>query len=391
MRLNVAKTLVILFCCLGIITASASEDISDANAAMINQKMTAYMKQHRIPGATVEVYIDGVPHSYYYGYADQGRKTPVTANTIFEVGSITKVFTCLLLAEEINAGNMQLNNPVTEYLSNFSSAANNNLKNISLQELATHTAGFQLHVPKTIKTMPPLMDYFSHWQPSAKIGSQYQYSNIGIGLLGYSLEGLTHQSDNQLYIKNILQPLGMEPIGLNVPKQLQINYATGYDDNGQTSPINMPLFASAGAVKASGDDMLLFLKAAIGLPGTPQVISQAMHVTQIPYVQTKEMLQGLAWEIRVINPQNVNALLSPHPLIEIGPALLAKQLSKTEQVFNGNDLIEKTGSTDGFRAYMGVSPNRKSGVVILTNRRAVNNDIIQVGRSILFNLNTRVS
>jgi beta-lactamase class C len=356
---------------------------------MINQKMIAYMKQHRIPGAAVEVYVDGVPHSYYYGYADKDRKIPVTSNTIFEVGSITKVFTCLLLAEQINAAHMQLNDPATKYLSNFSTTADNHLKNISLQELATHTAGFQLHVPKSVKTYPELMQYFSQWQPSVKIGSQWQYSNIGIGTLGYSLEGLTHQSDNQLYIENILQPLGMEPIGINVPKQLQANYANGYDNKGLAPQINMPLFASAGAMKASGDDMLRFLKAAIGLPGTPRVINQAMRLTQTPFVKTTKMLQGLAWEIREINPQNVNDLISPQPLIEIGPAIPAKQLSKNEQIYDGNSLIEKTGLTDGFRAYMGVIPNRKSGIVILTNRRAMNNDIIQAGRSILLNLDNR--
>lgn len=389
MKITLIRIQVIIFCLLASLTANASEQTPDANAAMINQKMIAYMHQYHIPGAAVEIYIDGVPHSYYYGYANQARKIPVTANTIFEVGSITKVFTCLLLAEEINAGNMQLNDPVIKYLSHFSTSANNHLKEITLQELATHTAGFQLHAPKTIRTFPALMHYFSQWQPSAKMGSQYEYSNIGIGLLGYALEGLTHQSDNQLYIENILQPLGMQPIGLNVPKHLQINYAKGYDNKGETPQINMPLFSSAGAMKASGDDMLLFLRAAIGLPGTPHSISQAMHLTQTPYVQTAKMLQGLAWEIREINPQNANILLNPQPLIEVGPALPARQLSQNEQVFDGNALIEKTGSTDGFRAYIGVIPNRKSGVVILTNHRAVNNDIVQVGRSILLNLNTR--
>ena len=382
MHSKLSKILTGLICLLISMTVKANQQITDNTTGMINQKILAYMQQYHIPGAAVEVYVNGIPHSYYFGYADKEHKIPVTQQTLFEVGSITKVFTNILIAEQVNTNKIKLNDPVIKYLPDFSATANKDFNNITIQELATHTAGLP-QKPAGINTRVELIQYCSIWKPSAPIGSQWRYSNMGIGILGYALEGLTHQNYNQLLIKNILQPLGMEPIGIIVPKQLETNYALGYDNKGDVvSPINMSLFSSAGAMKVSGQDMQLFLKAAIGLPGIPQVIMSAMRLTQTPYVATSKMKQGLAWEVRNINTHELGSLVNPLALGSIP----AKQLSKNEQKFDGNALIEKTGSTDGFRAYIAVIPNRHSGIVILTNHRAIDTEIVKVGRGILLNL-----
>lgn len=382
--MNIKKILLAFF--LFIVTCSISTAladivnpaVSDKNAAMINQKMHAFMQAHHISGAAVEVYIHGVPRAYYYGYANQAKKIPVTQHTIFEVGSFTKVFTCLLIAEEVEAGRLKLSDTLSQYVSDFAGST------VTVEELATHTAGFPLEVPASISTRSAFMRYYANWKPTAEIGSQWNYSNVGIGLLGYILESLTHHNYNQLYRDYILQPLGMQPIGVTVPKRWMPDYAIGYDDHEQVAPrIQDSVFPAAVGMKVSAGDMLHFLKAAIGLPGTPVLIAQAMRLTQTPYVETPGMQQGLAWEIYTINPSNMNAFLNPPTTINLGP-LPARQLSKAEQAFNGDALIEKTGATAGFRAYMGVIPNRQSGIVILSNHRSINSNIVKLGRSILF-------
>lgn len=366
--------------------ANADPKSVDANTGLINQTVTAFMKKNNVPGMTVEIYLEGQPHSYQFGVADQVKKTPITDETIFEVGSFTKVFTCLLIAQQVGQGKMKLSDPIIEYLPHLL-PANKDLNTITLQNLATHTSGLPFKAPDIITSQSGLQQYFVDWKPSSPIGSQWAYSNMGIGLLGYALEANTGRNYNQLLREEILVPLGMDPIGISVAKGLQPYVAQGYDKDGKTaSPIDMVLFQAAGAMRASGHDMLMFLNAAIGLPGTPDNILQAMHLTQTPYVATADSLQGLAWEIHPLTSKTLPTLLQPPVEMNMGP-ISAMQLSANQQQFDGNALIDKTGATDGFRAYMAVIPNRKTGIVILMNRYVSNGEIVKLGRTILLKLN----
>ncbi len=386
MKVVVKNSFFGLLCLITSISAQANQQIASKTNAMIQQNIVAFMQKNHIPGAAVEIYINGVPHAYYYGYANVANKTEITPQTIFEVGSISKLFTSLLIAQQVNANHMKLDDSFTNYIPALADTNNNDLKNITLEELATHTSGLPFKAPPSVTTWPQLVTFCTNWKPTSTIGSQWTYSNMGVGLLGYSIEGQSHQTYDQLVRKNIAVPLEMTSLGVTVPKQLQHNYAKGYDINNQVvKPINMVLFPTAGAVKVSGQDMQKFLKAAIGLPGTPATIDSAMRLTQIPYVEVGAMKQGLAWEIREIDSQQMDSLLNP---ISVG-SISATQLNQNQQKFDGNALIEKTGTTDGFRSYIAVIPDRHSGIVILTNRTSVDDQIVLTGRKILFNLCTQ--
>lgn len=349
----------------------------------INKTITAWMKKNDIPGVAIEVYRNGVPNSYYFGYADRNKKTPVTEKTIFEVGSFTKLFTSILLAEEVNAGKMSLNDPISKYTPDLA-VSSDYLDDITLLNLATHTSGLPFSVANETKTRSQLPGYFSNWNPASPIGSQWAYSNINIGLLGYALEASTHENINELYRNKLLKPLGMMPIGIIVPQEFEKNYAQGYNEDGKAvSHSKSSLFPAAGAMKASGDDMLQFLKASLQLPGTPEKISDAVRLTQIAYAKTNTMSQGMAWLIYPITPKNQKDLLNPEMNRSMGP-VDAKFIDKSEQRYDGNALIDKTGGTEGFRSYIAIIPNRQSGVVILANRYISNGEIIKVGREILF-------
>jgi beta-lactamase class C len=93
----------------------------------------------------------------------------------------------------------------------------------------------------------------------------------------------------------------------------------------------------------------------------------------------------MAWEIHPLSSANNDSLLNPPKEMGLGP-LPAKALDKNEQQFNGNTLIDKTGATNGFRSYIALIPNQKSGIVILTNRYVSNGEIVKIGRTILFRL-----
>lgn len=356
-------------------------------APMVAPIIKQFMQDNQIPGVAVELYVKGVPSSYYYGYADKARKIKVNRNTIFELGSLTKLFTSLLLVQEVNAGVMQLNDPIIKYLPRTAKLSQSNLKQVSLKNLATHTASLPLDL-SLAKQNAALIQYFSHWSPKKPVGTQWRYSNVGFGLLGYALVNVTHKKYDPLYDNNILRPLGMNTIATTVPNYLRTNYAQGYGSDGRPAPrVNMSLFPAASAMKASGRDMLLFLSAAIGLPHTPPAIAKEMQMTQTPYVHTHVLLQGLGWQIWPVNPDNILALLHPSATLETQTKLPARMLSGTQRIFDASALIDKTGATAGFYAYIAVIPEDKSGIVILANRNISPAAIETVGRTILFQLN----
>ena len=250
--------------------------------------------------------------------------------------------------------------------------------------MATHTAGLPFNAPKRVTDENTIMNLVARTRRPALVGSQWYYSNFGIGLLGCAISRVTHENYDQLYRNRILLPLGMSPIGINVPTDLQANLAQGYDGAGVEEPYS-PINALPGywAVKATGHDMLLFLKAAIGLPGTPPAILAAMRLSQKSFVATKGMMQGLGWQIHPITFISQFTLLHSAAVSHIGP-FPAVQLPESQQIFRADNLIDKTGSMDGFRAYIAVIPARRSGIVLMVNRGVSNGAMMNVGRYILF-------
>lgn len=309
MKPNLVKKIAIFVGLSFVLSVQAEQKSIDKNQAIVTKTVTAWMEKNQVPGVAVEVYGNGVPHSYYYGYSNRETKLPINQNTIFEVGSFTKLFTSLLIAEELNSGKIKLSDPIPKFAVDLA-LPNNPLNNVTLQNLATHTSGLPFALPKNITQRSELRNFFSNWNPASPIGTQWGYSNINIGLLGYALENVTHRNINQLYRERILQPLGMEPIGIIVAKKYQLNYAQGYNKDGQPIPhTKVSLFPAAGAMKISAQDMLYFLKAAIRLPGTPEEISNAMRLTQTAFVSTANMEQGLGWVIYPFNTKYAANLL----------------------------------------------------------------------------------
>lgn len=348
---------------------------------VVNHVMNPYLKKYEVPGAAVMVFVDGKPSALYYGYANRDAKTPINKETIFELGSITKLMTTLLLAQEVDYAKMKLNAPVTKYIPTLPASFNH----ISVRSLATHTSGLPFELPDEIKNRVAWEKYAESLKLDAP-DTVYLYSNVGIGVLGEAIEAVTHQSFNQLYRSKILTPLGMQPIGLTVAKKLNHFLAKGYDEKGSiVPPEELDLFPAGYGVKASADDMNKFLSAAIGLPQTPESVSYPMMMTQTPYVDVGLFGQGLGWQIHLFTSANVKQLLKGNDQLELNPHPVEEVIE--EPVFNGNALIDKAGMTSGFRTYIAVIPAKKTGIVILTNRKVTTPDIAIAGREILFKLN----
>ncbi|MDF2939371.1 MAG: ampC 2 [Gammaproteobacteria bacterium] len=384
------KTLLACCCSLLMLGSQAFADTPSQidPAPIVKQSITQLMQKDQIPGVAVVIYENGQPYSYYFGYRNIAHKRLVNDKTLFEIGSVTKLFTCLLLAIEVNQNTLQLNNTLAQFLPSLHQTKAP-AASINLEELATHTSGLPLNSPLAlnatfnINTIDTLHQYLLTWQPASPVGSQWQYSNFGMGLLGISIEDKIGWPYNKLVAAYIFKPLKMKDSGLNIANW-NLNYADAYS-NGKVVPhFKMLMFPAAGGIEASPRDMQHFLSAALGLPGTPPAIEAAMKMTQTPYAQTSTMQQGLGWEIYPFNPQDPQFIHQPAAK-NLGP-MPATQLSASQSVYNGNALLQKTGATNGFRTYIGLVPNTQTGIVILANSYFSEGDLVNTGRTILTQL-----
>lgn len=356
--------------------AETAAPTPDPVATLIEQSISQFAEKNKIPGVAVELYADGKLYEYYTGYADRDTKDPVIKKTIFEIGSISKVMTSILLAQEVDWAKMALSDSVTKYVKDLPESFNE----IKLLELATNTSGLPLNLPASVKTPDEMKKYFTTW--TGESGEQWAYSNVGAGLLGLALEGSTERGYDDLYRRHILNPLGMV-IGVTVPSSLSKYYAQGYDVNGnQAAHVDAGLIPAAGAVKSSASDMQKFLSAAIGLPGTPPRVFYPVRLTQSVFVKFKGDYQGLGWQIHRLESSDVSSLLNVSDAPDLGPVSVQEVYARP--VYNGDALMDKTGMTKGFRAYIAVIPNKKSGIVILANKNVPNSAIVKTAREILF-------
>ncbi len=334
----------------------------------VKSRMNALMQQEKIPGAVVLLYHDGKMLAYTFGVEDLTTQKPISLETTFELGSITKTFMTLLLAKEVEAGEVTLSQPLPKP---FFSA-----DQISLLELATHTGSLPFNAPKIPYNADSseeanLFKFLRSWKPAYPIGTVWSYSNLGFGLLGMELQNLNHMTLDALLKKEILAPLQMTHSGLITPPDAE--KATGYNKAGNPVSSNDhagPL-AGAWAMKSSGHDMENYLKAATGAVGTPSKISAAMTLAQTAYIESPNTPTklGLAWVITPLSALNLEALTQVQKTPDFTPRPI--KFLKTP-AYMPDSLIGKTGATDGFRSYIGVLPDSHDGIVILVNRYTEN-------------------
>jgi beta-lactamase class C len=355
------------------------ENKIDTIQAQVKKIVKPWMDQNNIPGVAIALHYNGESYLLHYGYADRENKKAVTEKTVFEIGSLSKVFTCLLVAQEILAGKMRLTEPITTYIPAL--ADNKKLRTTTIEKLCTHTATMPFDAPNWVLSPQAFTKFMNSWKPTHPNQLCFQYSNPGIELLRIALEEVHHDTINNLFIKKILVPLHMSPISIEVPKKYMPHYSYCINKKNETARYwDDPILHASGGVRATSADMLKFLKAALCLPGTPDSILSAMQLTQKPYISVAHIYHGLGWEIK-----NLDNLSCKHAITWGFPA---QKITAPEQLVIQNSILEKTGTTRGFHAYIGIMPGTQNGIVIMMNRALQNgrSSIKKTGRKILFEL-----
>ena len=214
-----------------------------------------------------------------YGNLEKGDKRTLNGDTVFEIGSVTKVFTSLLLADMAQRGEVALTDPVAKYLPPGVKMPERGGRSITLEDLSTHTSGLP-RLPTNFTPKDPanpyadysvdqLYQFLSSYTLTRDIGAQYEYSNLGGGLLGHVLARRAGMDYEALVRTRILDPLKMSSTRITLSPELKQRMAVGHNAALEAVPNwDVPTLPGAGALRSSTNDMLTFLAAELGYTKT---------------------------------------------------------------------------------------------------------------------------
>ncbi|MBB1199987.1 beta-lactamase [Enterobacteriaceae bacterium 89] len=338
---------------------------------IVDDTVKPLLKSQQIPGMAVAVVYKGKPYLFHYGLADVAAKRPVTNDTLFELGSVSKTFTGTAGGYAAESGLMNLNDPVAKYTPLLGEPQ---WQKITMLELATYTAGgLPLQLPDEVNTAKDLWQYYNHWQPQWTPGTMRNYSNASIGLFGVLSVTRSSLGFEQFMQQNVFDPLKLTHTYIAVPDSEQANYAWGYRDGKPVRVTPGLLDAEAYGVKTTIKDMATFMQANIApakLPESEETLKKAIATAQSGYYKIGDMYQGLGWEMYPwpINPQEVIKASSNDVALKASPA----ELQVPARPATPASWLHKTGSTNGFGAYIAFVPEKQLGIVMLANKNYPN-------------------
>ena len=267
-------------------------------------------------------------------------------DAVFEIGSATKVFTSLLLADAVARGEVALTDPVAKYLPAEVKMPQRGGRQITLEDLATHTSALP-RLPSNLAPADaanPYADYsvaqlyafLSSYQLPRDIGERYEYSNLGAGLLGHALARRAGMDFESLVRTRITGPLRMTDTSVTLTPALRQRLAKGHNAQGQPAANwDLPTLAGAGALRSTAADLLRLLGAFLGYTDTP--LAGAMRAM-----------------LDVKRP-------TPTPALRI--ALGWHVLSTS----SGREIVWHNGGTGGYRSFIAIDAKSRTGVVVLSN------------------------
>ena len=362
--------------------ASGTPESADIEA-LVNDTIAPLMAEHRIPGMAIALSINGQQHYFHYGLANQEAGIPVTDETLFELGSVSKIFTAALAGYAQASGALSLSDPASRYLPELEGST---FDEITLMELGTYTAGeLPLQFPESVQSEETMIDYYRQWQPESAPGSHRLYSNPSLGLFGYLAAQSLDQPFEVLMEEALFAPLGLEHSYFQVPEAQQAHYAYGYSKQDEPIRVNPGMLdAQAYGLKSTAADVLTLVEANMSGAELNEPLSQALAATRTGYFEVGNMTQGLGWESyaypvaldQLLAGNSLEMILQPNPANRLTPPLAPRQ----EALYN------KTGATNGFGGYVAFVPSEQIGIVLLANRNYPNQARIEAAHHILTKL-----
>jgi D-alanyl-D-alanine-carboxypeptidase/D-alanyl-D-alanine-endopeptidase len=280
-------------------------------------------------------------------YGNSGKPdVAMDGDAVFEVMSNTKVLTSLLLAEMEARGEVSFSDPVTKYLPSTLKMRERGGP-ITLLDLATYTSGlpnmpgnlapmwWATAAPMKEYTQEKLFEFLAAYEPTHPPGTHYEYANLGFGLLGIALANRAGVPYEELLIKRVCAPLGMNHTRINLTDKMSRHLVQGHDLDMKPAELwTFPAIPGAGCALSTANDLTKFVKACMGitrtkLRSTLAKLTQTQRPTSLPGTKA-----GMGWYI----------------------------------TSTGDDqLVWKSGLSMGSNTFMGYSQRKRRGVVLLGN------------------------
>ncbi|MER5174978.1 MAG: serine hydrolase domain-containing protein [Candidatus Nitrosocosmicus sp.] len=287
---------------------------------------------------------------FSFGNISKSNNVPVNESTLFDIGSITKTFTTLLLADMVKQGLVNLNDPIEKYLPAGVKVPQFNGHKITLENLATHTSGLpewptNIWLNNNVGTFNPnynenlLYQALSNTTLTREPGSQFQYSSFGMGLLGHLLSVKVGVPYEQMVKDRILDVLGMNDTKITLSQNdIKNRFPVGHQNGSEISTPQIPdIMAASGSLHSTANDMLKYLSANLGL----------LHTKLDDSIQLQHLIRHSGIPA---NPMNYSEYIT------LGWRVLTNF---------GTETLDHTGALNGWNANVGFNPTKQTGVVLL--------------------------
>ncbi len=316
----------------------------------VDSLVRAAFAQNKCVGLMIGV-IDGKnTYTYAYGETAIGNGKLPDNNTYFQIGSLTKTFTGILLADQIVRGKVKGEDLISKYVPDTVKLNWFEGKPVTLLMLTNHTSaiprwepvmkypGFTVQQPYGHFKQPQLYDFLNHYKPTEAPGVKYAYSNIAAGLLGQLLARNESVSYWELLNKTILRPLKMKHTAITLDGNQQNGMAQGYNMGRKTEqPWVLSALTPAGGISSNLTDMLRYASANIN-PGKG-TLGNAIRLSHAETFKDKSARMGMGWHI---------------------------------MIGKGHTVLNHGGQTGGFNSHISIESAGQKAVVILSNLAADN-------------------
>jgi CubicO group peptidase (beta-lactamase class C family) len=340
-------------------TLSTSNPLATDLDKEVDAEVRNYMMEKQTVGLSVGILENGKTTFYGYGETERGNRQLPNEHTIFEIGSITKTFTAILLAYAANEGRLKLDDPVNKYLPDSIPPLEYEGTPITLKAMANHSSGIP-RMPSNFHYsdyQDPVKDYnnndlfsfYRHFKLKRRPGKKYEYSNLALGTVGVILSRIYGMNYESLVVNEICNPLGMNDTRQFIRKEDSLRFAKGYGSGGMFNFLfDCDAFAGAGGLRSTTADLLKYAAANMGK--APSALNQAILLTQ-----------------RVTFKPRVLGINMSKPRISLKKIGLVWEIARP----GPHETIEHGGLTPGFVSYLVIDPGKKVAVVILSNTRVL--------------------
>lgn len=360
LRCVAAGALALSLLCSAVPTAAAAQHSSGT----LDSLARAFRAQHPSPALVIGVLSSKGERVLPYGVAG-GDSAPVTGDTRFEVGSVSKIFTSLLLARMAESGDVRLDDPIARYLPDSVKAPEYEGQQITLRELATHSSGLprlptnitpaNMADPYADYTAAKLYEFLDSYDLPRAPDASYEYSNLGAGLLGFLLSRHAGEPFAELLEAKVFQPLGMnDSYVAELGDSTDAHLARGHAEGKAVPFWHFGSLEGAGAVRSTTHDLLRLIRAELH-PERNELRKAIEFSQQIRFHASPQLALALGWHI--------------------------------VQLADSSSLYWHNGGTGGARSFVGFVPRAGVGVVVLMNEAlpldAVTRFGIQIARAAL--------